>query len=633
EKAGAAVPSVEGLNKRLEKEIQQIKTTVPDFQALMTELKTLDMDALSGRLSRGEPLRKEEGELIARARKALLDIQLSTGRRWHESVLADRLNWPGGEEYRCYIKLLEIDRLRSPQIDTAQRQWLIKQHKSASRHPHVAIEGAGPSGLTLALTQYQAGARVTVLEKRSTEYDRVQVVRLDPKWMNMLKFYLGDKYHELFSSEQGDFGRQGWGIIREDGFGEITTRYLEDALHMTLSELISTGEPGIERLAEHELTDVVEPEDGGKYRLKTKVPIREHHTEGAVTEAFKATVKASLEKTELQSFTGDKEKVLKGLSETSFKGFTASKNTGENVEEEVRDVDLLICAGGKNSSTVESQLKPVTVTTEEHYGVCTWENPEMANRPLDTFDDFRQVVVLDKAFQQEFRKQLEERFSVKDLELWMPTEKAAMVASHHSSAESFILQEMLKNIDGEVMQTRCFENKGLVYIGMEMPKEFRFYMKKVIEVSLERRGLSKEQKSELMTLYRQAWFQAVANSYGLDKKVGATADHMNRKFVTTFPVSQHRLHQNVRTLSHGDGQLLVTAAGDAATSPHFMRYSGLTGARENILHLLTLTQAMASGVSEEELRQEVKALEAKSQRTADFVIERGRAFLSPIQAR
>ncbi|MGI9276727.1 MAG: hypothetical protein ACR2PT_18020, partial [Endozoicomonas sp.] len=41
EKAGAAVPSVEGLNKRLEKEIQQIKTTVPDFQALMTELKTL----------------------------------------------------------------------------------------------------------------------------------------------------------------------------------------------------------------------------------------------------------------------------------------------------------------------------------------------------------------------------------------------------------------------------------------------------------------------------------------------------------------------------------------------------------------------------------------------------------------
>ncbi|WP_257291929.1 hypothetical protein, partial [Endozoicomonas sp. ONNA1] len=164
---------------------------IAELDRLSDEVTQLDVEAIRERLKAGEALTKEERELIAESRRVLLNIQLTAGRRWDMAMLSDRGFWiVEEEEYEKLSKILEIGTLRGEEVDLAQLDWLIKQHDEARTHPRVAIEGAGPTGLTLALSQFEAGANVAIFEKRSTAYDRVQVVRLDPKWMDMLKFYL-----------------------------------------------------------------------------------------------------------------------------------------------------------------------------------------------------------------------------------------------------------------------------------------------------------------------------------------------------------------------------------------------------------------------------------------------------------
>src|SRR5262249_22288884 len=126
-----------------------------------------------------------------------------------------------------------------------------------ANHPRVGIEGAGPTGLLLAITQFEAGSNVSLFEKRSGLYDRSQIVRLDTKWMAMLKFYLGEQYYKLFLDENHK------GVVREDGFGEITTMDLEAVLNIRLNELISMLEPKdqsqLEIFAAHDVKQITHP--------------------------------------------------------------------------------------------------------------------------------------------------------------------------------------------------------------------------------------------------------------------------------------------------------------------------------------------------------------------------------------
>ncbi|WP_257293100.1 hypothetical protein, partial [Endozoicomonas sp. ONNA1] len=179
---------VEQLKNQLNNDKAQVREALDRLSAEVTEL---DVDSIRERLQAGEELTKEEGQLIAESRRVLLDIQLAAGRRWDLSMLSQPEHWNDQKDQLSkLLKIQEIGTLRGQEVDLAQLDWLIKQHDDARTHPRVAIEGAGPTGLTLALSQFEAGANVSIFEKKSTEYDRVQVVRLDPKWMDMLKFYL-----------------------------------------------------------------------------------------------------------------------------------------------------------------------------------------------------------------------------------------------------------------------------------------------------------------------------------------------------------------------------------------------------------------------------------------------------------
>ncbi|KEQ17511.1 hypothetical protein [Endozoicomonas numazuensis] len=606
-----ALGRMEPLKRQLQQEQAQIRVHLDKLSAAVPQL---NVEEIRGRLEAGGELTKEEGMLIAESRRVLLDIQLTAGRRWDLKLLSQLDHWTGDEGHHAKLqKIQEIGSLRGEEIDLAQLDWLIGQHKKVKQvdgkevHPRIAIEGAGPTGLILALSQFEAGADVAIFEKRSTEYDRVQVVRLDPKWMDMLKFYLGEHYYELFGE-----GAEGKGVVRADGFGEIVTHRLEEGLHYRLTELMARNydeksdpdkPPSLERLAAFELEEV--ESDVGGYQVKARY-----------NPAYDVAKQKDSQTFDLARYTPE-----------------------ERIKH--RPVDMLICAGGKNTLMRDKFMTDKTVTNAKPYGVCSWEGKkgqELPNPGLDTFQDFREMVVFGKDFHQHFRERL-----AKELE---------SLPGSSDTIKSEIKPEQLAELErltlNQGMQTRCFENKNLVYIGMELPEPFDEYCKKLesaikkkVEIdvafstelsSVEESGKQAEKKvREGLKAVHKAWFQAVAHYYGIDDpdSLHATSDKINNKFAAAFPVQQHRVERNVVTQSANGHDLTVTVAGDAAASPHFMRYSGLTGARENVLHLQNFTRKIANDTNPfgPELHQ--SELEARQQKTADFVIERGEVFLGP----
>jgi hypothetical protein len=539
-------------------------------------------------------------QLVLEARRVILDIDLQAGRYFDDSVLSSLSSDLGLEKAR------QLDQLRGSTIDMAQLVSIKEAHDKFPHHPRVAIEGGGPTGLLLALTQYEGGADVSLFEKRSGLYERSQIVRLDPKWMGMLKYYLGEEYYKTFVDENHK------GIIREDGFGEITTMDLEAILNIRLIELKSTLNPqeasGLETFAAHELVEIKSPEKP--------------------EEKFKLVAK----------YTG------------AEAGRRAEKQD-KKVEE--REIDYFICAGGK-ASPIRDQYLPgyVPVTSADHYGVTSWytqqQESERVASPLpfevkgkdnkdrfDVFQDFRNMVHIDEAFYNNFAAKL-----TKDEAKKIAQNNAKMLDAKYQDKIGDVLDHFFNdhsvrdilNPQHPFLQTRTFENRGLIYIGMELPENLYRVLNQLnqqLNVVLE--GVdSKERKPVVDSIMKEvniAWFQAVADSYGYGDIL--TKENIDRKFVARFVVEQNRLDSTFSQITGGNGQkLIVTAAGDAFASPHFMRYSGLTGARENIIHL----QQYMQGVNKNPEKQEelLLRLDEVERRTADFVIARGRNFITQL---
>ncbi len=420
-----SVRQLERLERQLEEDVSVVRRRMG---RLAGELRSLDLDRVKNEFKDYEALQstladeqqnqsrdfkelearcKVYRELIAEGRAALLDVQLNQGRRWDLDVLSQSMTnrAHSAQHYQMFRKLLDVGQLRGAQVDLAQLDWIIMQNKQAQTHLNVAIEGAGPTGLTLAFTQFQSGANVSVFEKRSTQYNRVQVVRLDPKWMDMLKFYLGEHYYDMF----GQDGQAGKGIVRADGFGEIVTHRLEEGLNHRFTELMGrnythtsqSNDPRktrLERLAAYEMTGVEESELG--YTVQAK---------------YNPEYDSS-------PFANGKKNPPAGFQKP--KAFLS------------RPVDLVICAGGKSSQLRNRYMKDKPVTVARSYGVCSWEGPKdhcIQNDRLDTFPDFRGMVVLDQQFQQFFQGQME--FQVDRIEGLSSDERRFLVQQANEQSE------------------------------------------------------------------------------------------------------------------------------------------------------------------------------------------------------
>ncbi|KEQ19373.1 hypothetical protein [Endozoicomonas numazuensis] len=566
-------PTLNTMKDNIRFDVQTEIANAVEFNESVASLATMNIADIANKIARNERLTQQELNTIVVARKALLDIQLGVGRRWHSSVLSRPEYWAKPQEHQAYMKMLEIDQLRSPEIFQAQREWIIKEHKSANRHPKVVIEGGGPIGLMSAISQFEVGGNVKVLEKRKFDFQRAQILRLDPIWIGMLKFYLGEKFYELFRIPEHPDTHNARGFIGKDSFGGLTTRDLEKALLDELQTLtqMAPSRDALVPVEQCELTHIEDPND-------------------------------------------------------QHPGFTVHAKTSDGEKRFTDDVEVLICAGGKGSSTRNQYLPSKVVTNEEYYGVCTWEGADVQTDQFGHFEDFRQMIVCDRIFRGEFARQLNDDDSNRLLGEMSP--KGQTAAQKIIGSGSRIFTTLSGRIAGTPLQTRCFENKEQFYIGMEIPSQIKDYLADAQRILLAD-GATEEDVRKLQLLIRTAWFQTVANSYGVDEKLNARKGAINKKFATTFSVAQDRTENNV-IYKGGKVPLMITAAGDAAASPHFMSGTGLTSGRQHILDDQDYTRLLATGVSDIVMETQADDLRDKSDRTAAFAISRGSPFLQPL---
>lgn len=571
------------LLETVETQIQNARASIVDYLR-SEQLSSIQFEAILAKPV--DQLDARELELVVRGQHAFLEVQKNQGPYLDISMLPQ------------FDFLRQISQLRGDNIDMAKLLWTIDSHNNSPNHPRVAIEGGGPIGLLLGITQFEAGAKVSLYEKRSTLYDRTQIVKLDPKWMNTLQFYLGEEYYKLFTDDKHR------GVIRPDGFGEIATLFLEEAIHTRLTHLISMlpaegDDLPLERMAAYELAEVQKPAvPGGKYAIAAKYqPEKEPVAE-------QAALNEDIDKALVATIQGGTQKTV------------------------TREIDMLICAGGKSSPMKERFLPSSSaVTQDDFYGVCSWladSIPDQDKEKMDLFQDFRNMAHLTNEFFADYKDQLRSEFDLSNAN--SVTANAATKKAVMKYIEKAF--NKLQATDRTHVQTRTFENRGLIYIGMELPNELRAFLGD-LNKDLAANGVPSKEIAAANKQFIKLWFQNIMHFYGLDKTSDLTIDKIDTKFATTFPVDQYRIDPEhlVSEVRNGASELLVTAAGDAFASPHFMRYSGLTGGRENIFHLQDYTKGISHDGSKPEL---LNTLGAKSERTAKFVISRGAQFLEQL---
>ncbi|WP_068468053.1 FAD-dependent oxidoreductase [Candidatus Protochlamydia phocaeensis] len=523
--------------------------------------------------AKSERLSTEDKQIIADCKAFMLELSLEEGTALSLRNFM-RYNQPYGKHLET-IRTLSL--IQNRQLDD-QTLALFKAHRaevldSASqtagqpvKSPEVIIEGGGPTGLFTALKQYISGANVKVFEKRTENYSREQIVRLDPKWVMQLQYYLGTKFDELFISENKK------GILRPDGFVEITINNLENALKQRLDELIAQDPGAVELHFQSELVGIDTPSDEDK--------------------PFQAVIKKQY---------GEEQKVA---------------------------ADMVICCGGKHSPIRTAYMAPSKqMTSQDYYGVAVWHfTPNANNQKPDfsRFGDFRGGFGGNELRNALAKREWLDALPEEGLDGNLFYEVARAIHQFPADLE--------KNITQKAFQIRTFENRGLIYLGMQIPPSLHALVDKIEE--LKREEVDPDQKNHLSQVQKKLqmkWFESVAEVYGLDK-AGMV---LQEKSVGTFPVAQQRVAQPISEVKSPYGQeLLIAAAGDSFASPHFMRYSGLSGARQNTENLQSFTERLIlananpdPGVKERERQEIFKSFIENQQRTADFVIRRGLTFL------
>ena len=560
--------------------------TVSDFEKKVSQetdpaQKALYQKQLDAALLKLEP----SLENIAQLRKAYFQLESTLGRRWSADIFVTEANLPADLK-AVYQAGQRCEQHRTESVHLAQLGQMKKDHDSVLHHPRVVVEGGGPVGLLSALKQYEAGADVTLFEKRSMEYDRSQILRLDNQWVKELRYYLGSQFdHTFLSGEQGS--------IKSDGSIHIRTAELEHALHGRLSELISfvdTGrtKPDIKRLAAHSIVDVSPPAEAGK----------------------RFVVNARYDQSRDSQYDAGKSK------SAPFQGL-------DKVE-----ADIIICAGGKNSSTREQFFNYAPVTKSKAFGVASWENPSLDNREQDLLKKVPGVFTITPEFKGKCVEHARKEFQSLEDEFGAPA-----LPGFYQNLVADMNRELTKT-NGD-LATRHFENYQKAYIGMELPDNFNIWLHQYdrdIDAALGGQ-LNKSQRARVKSVARQAWFQSVADvgqkdQPSLSDKFKLDLSMMDPKFTANFRTS---LDQNTESAvvvgASGDKhKLVVFPAGDSATGPHFMTATGLTGGREDTGNQADFTRKLAmleDPLNPDEVAPLMASVKSRMKNTSDFVIERG----------
>jgi len=113
------------------------------------------------------------------------------------------------------------------------------------------VIGGGPTGLMATLhfaeNVLASGGNLRLYEARDaftkagSTFERAQIVRLDARWIAMLRYHLGTGYEDVYIPASGETGSQLGNTLPSQGFVEITIKDLENMLHVEVSKMNSKG--------------------------------------------------------------------------------------------------------------------------------------------------------------------------------------------------------------------------------------------------------------------------------------------------------------------------------------------------------------------------------------------------------
>jgi hypothetical protein len=113
------------------------------------------------------------------------------------------------------------------------------------------VVGGGPTGLMTAVhcteAVLQSCGEMKLYEARDafakggSTFERSQIVRLDARWIAMLRYHLGTGFEDVFIPASGETDPQLGNTLPTQGFVEITIKDLENMLHVEVAKMWSKG--------------------------------------------------------------------------------------------------------------------------------------------------------------------------------------------------------------------------------------------------------------------------------------------------------------------------------------------------------------------------------------------------------
>ena len=207
-------------------------------------------------------------ESISLAQKAWMTFELEHGKRFHANAFMEFLSIR-----EALKKLTVLGQMHCEELDDARLNLLTGIQEASSSHsldgPHrqpqdherkgndekmrlpqsMIVIGAGPSGLLTTIHCIEnvliSGGHVSLFEARdafskgASTFERAQVVRLDARWIAMLRYHVGMIFEDIFIPLSGESNAHIGNTLPSEGFVEITIKDLENMLHIVVAKLLS----------------------------------------------------------------------------------------------------------------------------------------------------------------------------------------------------------------------------------------------------------------------------------------------------------------------------------------------------------------------------------------------------------
>ena len=171
--------------------------------------------------------------------------QLVVGRQYYVYQIQPSDGATGGKQYIPFICEKRYDP-NDPYFE------VLKQRRIVTNPPQsMIVIGGGPTGLITTLHCLESvlatDGKMRLYESRDAflqagaTFERSQIVRLDARWIAMLRYHTGTLFEDVYIPATGETDPHYGNTIPNQGFIEITIKDLESMMHVQLTKLVTRG--------------------------------------------------------------------------------------------------------------------------------------------------------------------------------------------------------------------------------------------------------------------------------------------------------------------------------------------------------------------------------------------------------